>query len=186
MNKKQVMEDMEEHLRSARIFQNESRYSEAIMELEAALELCEEFKVTRAKSQTLSMLGSIYQYLGYNKRSLESYTTALSLAETDSDSEPSQIADITRHIADVERELGNLKASLTHYEKALHFYRSSLNKDSLGLAKTIRGFAYLKEKMVDYSDARRLWNEAKGIYSKLKVDDGVKECLLRLKKLDLT
>ena len=184
MNKKEVIEDMEEHLRSARIFRNESRFGEAIMELEAALELCEEFKVTVQKRQTLSLLGTIHHDLGNNKKSLESYQDALSLA--DSDSEPDQIADITCHMADVEREIGDLKASFSHYEKALNFYRSNLNKDTLSLANTIRGYALLKEKMVDYSGAKRLWQEAKNIYTRLKIDEGVKECLGRLKKIELT
>ena len=51
-------------------------------------------------------------------------------------------------------------------------------------ANAMRGFALLKEKMVDYSDAKNLWTEAKSIYEKYKISDGVKECLTRLKKLE--
>jgi len=182
MEKKQVIQDMEEHLRSARIFRNESRYREAIMELEAAIELSEKFKLTKEKSATLSMLANIYFDLGSNKRSLESYQDALTIAELDS--EPEQIAHITQHIADVEREIGDLKSSLSHYEKVLAYYRSNMNKYGLNMANAMRGFALLKEKMVDYADAKSLWNEAKSIYEKYKISDGVKECLARLKKLE--
>ena len=66
MNKQQVIEDMEEHLRSAQIFQNQSRLHLAIMELEAALELCEEYKITKEKRQTWSLLANIYFDLGSN------------------------------------------------------------------------------------------------------------------------
>ncbi len=183
MNKQAVIEDMEEHLRSARIFRNENRFNEAIMELDAALELCEEYKVNKEKRQTLSLLANIYYDLGNNKRSLESFKNALSLAEMESEEE--QIAHITRHIADVECEIGDLKSSLNHYEKALKYYRSNMSKYSLNYANAIRGFAVLKEKTVDYSSARKLWKEAKSIYEKLKVETGIKECMARLKKLDV-
>lgn len=183
MNKQEVIVDMEEHLRSARIFRNQHRFNEAVMELEAALELCEEYKVNKEKRQTLSLLANIYFDLGSNKKSLESYKNALSLAEVDSEEE--QIANITRHIADVECEIGDLKSSRSHYEKALSYYRKNVSKYSLSYANTIRGFAVLKEKMVDYSDAKKLWSEAKSIYEKLKVDTGIKECINRIKKLDM-
>ena len=183
MNKQELIEDMEEHLRSARIFHNQNRLNEAIMELESALELCEEYKVNKEKRQTLSMLANIYFDLGRNKKSLESYRNALTLAEVDSEEE--QIAHISRNIADVEYEIGDLKSSLSHYEKALKYYKKNVSKYSLNYANTVRGFALLKEKMVDYSDARRLWKEAKTMYEKLKVDTGIKECVKRLKKLEV-
>ena len=167
MNKQEVVADMEEHLRSAKIFRNENRYHLAIMELEAALELCEEYKVNKEKRQTLSLLANIYFDLGRNKKSLESYKNALSLAEVDSEEE--QIAHITRHIADVECEIGDLKSSLSNYQKALNYYKKNVSKYSLNYANAIRGFAYLKEKMVDYSDAKKLYKEAMSIYEKLVI-----------------
>ena len=183
MNRQEVIEDMEEHVRSARIFRNANRFNEAIMELEAALELCEEFKVNKQKRLTLSLLANIYFDLGRNKKSLESYERALSLAEVDSEVE--QIAHITRHIADVECEIGDLKSSMSHYEKALKYYRNNVSSYSINYANAIRGLAVLKEKMVDYSDAKKLWKEAKSIYDKLKIETGIKECIARLKKLEV-
>ena len=183
MNKQELIEDMEEHLRSAKIFQKQNRLNEAIRELETALERCEEYKVNKEKRQTLSLLANIYFDLGRNKKSLESYKTALSLAEVDSEEE--QIAHLSRQIADVECEIGDLKSSRSHYERALKYYKKNVSKYSLSYANTVRGFAVLKEKMVDYSDARRLWSEAKTIYTKLKMETGIKECISRLKKLDV-
>lgn len=183
MNKQEVIEDMEEHLRSARIFQNENRLHLAIMELEAALELCEEYKINKEQRQTWSLLANIYYDLGRNSKSLEFYKNALSLAEVESEEE--QIAHITKHIADVECEIGDLKSSMSHYEKALKYYKKNVSNYSLNYANTIRGFAVLKEKMVDYSDAKRLWKEAKSIYERLKIETGIKECTSRLNKLDV-
>ena len=183
MKKNDIIEEMEEHLRSAKIFQNQHRFHLAIMELEAALEKCEEYKVNKEKRQTLSLLANIYFDLGRNKKSLESYNNALSLAEVESEEE--QIAHITRHIADVECEIGNLKSSTSHYEKALAYYRANMSKYSLSYANTIRGFAILKEKTVDYASAKKLWQEAYAIYDKLKVDSKIKECMAQLKKLEV-
>ncbi len=182
MNKREVIEDMEEHLRSAHIFQKENRLHLAIMELEAALELCEEYKINKEQRQTWSLLANIYQDLGRHTKSLESYKNALTLAEVESEEE--QIAHLSRNIADVEYEIGDLKSSMSHYEKAIKYYRN-LSKYSLNYANTIRGFALLKEKMVDYADAKKLWKEAKSIYEGLKVETGIKECVSRLKKLDV-
>lgn len=184
MNKKEVIADMEEHLRSAKIFQNQSRFNEAILELESALELCEEYKVNKEKKQTLSLLANIYFDLGRTNKSLESFKGALSLAESDSEEE--QIANFTWHIAEVECEIGDLKSSRSHYEKALAYYRKNVNKYSLSYANAVRGLAMLKEKMVDYGDAKKLWNEAMNIYEKLKFDSGMKECMSRIKKLELS
>lgn len=183
MNKQQVIEDMEEHLRSANIFRKENRLHLAIMELEAALELCEEYRINKQKRQTWSLLANIYYDLGSNKKSLESYRNALSIAEVESEQE--QIAHITRHIADVECEIGDLKSSKSHYEKAIEYYKKNVGNYSLNYANAIRGLAVLKEKMVDYSDAKKLWKEAMLIYQKLKIETGIKECVTRLKKLDL-
>ena len=183
MKRNEVIEDMEEHVRSARIFQNAHRFNEAIMELEAALELCEAFKVNKYKRTVLSLLANIYFDLGRNKKSLASYRNALVLAEVDSEEE--QIADISRHIADVECAIGDLKSSMCHYEKALNYYRKNIGKYSLNYADAIRGLAVLKEKSVDYSDAKKLWKEAMVIYEKLKVDTGIKECLTRIRNLEI-
>jgi len=183
MKRNEVIDDMEEHVRSARIFRNAHRFNEAILELEAALELCEDFKVNKYKRITLSLLANIYFDLGRNKKSLESYENALALAENDSEEE--QIANITRHIADVEREIGDLKSSMSHYKKALQYYRNNVSKYSLSYANAVRGLALLKEKTVDYSDARKLWSEAKSIYERLRVETGIKECVMRLKKLEI-
>ncbi|MEQ9405041.1 MAG: tetratricopeptide repeat protein [Cyclobacteriaceae bacterium] len=179
MKKNEIIIEVEELLRSARIFRNESRLDEAIRELHIALELCEKFKVSKEKARPLSLLANIQHDLGNNNASLESYRDALSIAENES--KPKQIAHITRRIADVERELGSLKESLSHYQKALKYYRANVPA-SLNTANALRGLALLKEKMVDYSDAKKLWKEAKTLYEKLKIEDGVKECLNRLKR----
>ncbi len=152
MKKKELIEDMEEHLRSANIFQNQHRFHLAILELEAALEKCDEYKVNKEKRQTLSLLANIYFNLGSNKKSLESYRNALSLAKIDSEEE--QIAYITHQIAEVECEIGDLKSSTNHYEKALAYYRKNVGKYALSHADAIRGFAILKEKTVDYYGAK--------------------------------
>jgi len=183
MKKQEVIEDMEEHLRSARIFRNENRLHLAIMELEAALELAEKYRVNKERRQTWSLLANIYFDLGSNRKSLESYQHALSIAEMESEVE--QVAHITRHIADVECEIGDLKSSKSHYEKAIEYYKKNVSNYSLNYANAVRGFAVLKEKMVDHADAKRLWKEAMAIYEKLKVETGIKECMARLKKLDV-
>lgn len=184
MKRKEVIENMEEFLRSARIFYQQNRLDEAIRELHSALELCEDYKVSKEKSKTLSLLANIQHYLGYQEESLKSYKDALSLAEEVS--KPDQVAHITSHIADVEREVGSLKEAQSHYQKALEYYRANLGSHSLNRANALRGMALLKEKMVDYSDAKRLWKEAKVLYQKLKIEDGVRECASRLKKLELS
>ena len=101
------------------------------------------------------------------------------------ESEVEQVAHITRHIADVECEIGDLKSSKSHYEKAIEYYKKNVSNYSLNYANAVRGFAVLKEKMVDHADAKRLWKEAMAIYEKLKVETGIKECMARLKKLDV-
>lgn len=184
MKKQEVIENMEEFLRSAKVFYDQNRLEEAIRELHSALELCEDYKVSKEKTRTLSLLANIQYYLGYKEASLKSYNDALKIAENELEEE--QVAHIIRHVADVEQELGSLKESQSHYQRALKYYKANLSSHYLNRANALRGLALLKEKMLDKSDAKRLWKEAKVLYEKMKLQDGVTECLNRLKKLELS
>jgi hypothetical protein len=43
--------------------------------------------------------------------------------------------------------------------------------------------ALLKEKTIEYSDARKLGKEARALYEKLKIEDRVNECITKIQIL---
>ena len=85
-------------------------------------------------------------------------------------------AHIIRHQADIAAEMGLLSESFVHYEAALSIYRRDSLTNPMDLANTLRGFALLKERWKEVQEAKKMWREAKEIYSSFGIEEGVKEC----------
>ena len=88
-----------------------------------------------------------------------------------------------RHIADMYLDESEFELARPLYEEALEIYRSSLDSRILDLANTIRPYAILNEAIGKRDIARDLWQEAKVLYTAIRVGDGVSECETRLLNL---
>ena len=88
-----------------------------------------------------------------------------------------------RHIADMYLDESKFESARPLYEEALQIYRGSLDSRILDLANTIRPYAILSEAIGDRDTARNLWEEARILYTAIRVGEGVTECEAHLLNL---
>jgi tetratricopeptide (TPR) repeat protein len=81
-----------------------------------------------------------------------------------------------RHIADMYLDESNLVEARPLYEKSLEIYRSNLNTKLLDLANAVRPYALLNERSGNFDLAKQNWQEARNLYSSLRLEAGVREC----------
>ena len=67
------------------------------------------------------------------------------------------------------------------YEKTLAIQRHEPDTHPGNLANAVRAFAVLKDKAGKSDEGRPLWEEARGLYARLGVAEGVAECDERLR-----
>ena len=88
-----------------------------------------------------------------------------------------------RHIADIYREDSKLGEAKPLYEECLELYRSNLSTKILDLANALRPYALLNEAQGNLELARELWEEARQLYSSVRVEPGVADCDEHISKL---
>jgi tetratricopeptide (TPR) repeat protein len=89
-----------------------------------------------------------------------------------------------RHVADIYQQESNLADAKPFYEEALEIYRGNLHTKLLDLANAVRPYALLNEEQGELDAARNLWEEARHLYGSLRLEAGVSECEVHLRKLD--
>ena len=87
-----------------------------------------------------------------------------------------ELAFAVRHQADVLRENKKFDEAEPLYREAEVIYRQLGESNTLDLANTLRGLALVSEAAAKMETSRALWQEARELYSKSNVDDGVAEC----------
>jgi len=97
--------------------------------------------------------------------------------------EPLQLAHKVRHLGDLEMSRANLEEAGRHYAEALALYREHSGAAGLDYANLVRKLGILAEKRGDAVRARAWWSEARELYAKLGVAEGVTEADERLEAL---
>jgi tetratricopeptide (TPR) repeat protein len=93
------------------------------------------------------------------------------------------LAHTVRHLGDVHRHAGRLELAEPCCQVALALYRSHEDTRPLALANAIRPLAILKQNAGETEEARRLWQEAKDLYTAANVQEGVAGCSTWLARL---
>lgn len=88
-----------------------------------------------------------------------------------------------RHIADIYQQESNPVEAKPLYEECIELYRSNLGTKILDLANALRPYALLNEAQGNLDFGRRLWEEARQLYSSIRVEAGVSECDVHISKL---
>lgn len=91
-----------------------------------------------------------------------------------------RLAFALRHQADVLRESLKFAEAEPLYREAEQIYRHLGESATLDLANTLRGLALVDKSTARSDESKALWQEARRLYSKCKVEAGVKECDERL------
>jgi tetratricopeptide (TPR) repeat protein len=88
-----------------------------------------------------------------------------------------------RHVADMYLEESKLRDAKPLYEESIELYRSSLSTKILDLANALRPYALLNEAQGNLDSASKFWEEARQLYSSLRLEAGLSECDEHLRKL---
>jgi tetratricopeptide (TPR) repeat protein len=78
-----------------------------------------------------------------------------------------------RHVADIYQQESYSGEAKPLYEESIELYRSNLNTKILDLANALRPYALLNEVQGNPELASKLWEEARQLYSSLRVEPGV-------------
>jgi tetratricopeptide (TPR) repeat protein len=105
---------------------------------------------------------------------------ALALTAARGNREKLCIAYIARHLGDIHRENGQSDEAKSLLQESLDIYRRSLDTKVLDLANVLRPLALLHGSLGDHHSAHEFWQEAKVLYSAIRIVDGVTECDLHL------
>ena len=89
---------------------------------------------------------------------------------------PERLAYAIRHEADILREEYQPAEAEPLYLEAATIYRKQGEEAALDLANTLRGLALLAESSGKPDASQSLWQEARQLYAKCKVEAGVAEC----------
>ena len=165
-------------MRQADCARRENRLADARRDLVEAVAICRQADVQRELVRALKRLGHVEQDLGHNDAARTLYEEAVSICRKDKD--PLLLAHTIRHLGDIHRRTGRLTSAEPCYREALTLYRSQERTPPVELANAIRPMAMLKDKAGEHEEARRLWEEARDLYSAANVPEGVAECSARL------
>ena len=83
----------------------------------------------------------------------------------------------------IHQDAGRMELADACYLEALGRYHSLERPPALDLANAIRPLAILKDAAGEVEEAKRLWEEAKGLYAAANVRAGIAECSARLFRL---
>lgn len=92
--------------------------------------------------------------------------------------EPLVLAHTIRHLGDVYLEQGRPDLAEPCYHEALALYRRHADESSLDLANAVRSLAVLR-----WEQAKVLWEDARTLYTALRIEAGTKESAARVAAL---
>ena len=85
-----------------------------------------------------------------------------------------------RHLSDLDRQADHLEQALAHAEQAAALYRANGKGTSADLANALRLKGLALDGLRKPEQARTVWTEARDLYARAEVADGVAECERRL------
>ncbi|HEY1732779.1 MAG TPA: tetratricopeptide repeat protein [Terriglobales bacterium] len=161
--------------------QEERHLTDAKSEWSAAVELSRQEANSLALARALRSQGEIERKLHDPEAARLHYEEAAALYRGLSD--PLALAHTIRHLGDVYRESHLPELAQCCYREALEIYGAQPEAAPLEVANAIRCMAVLKSELGERDEARKLWEQAREIYTTAGVPDGVAESSARLARL---
>ncbi len=129
----------------------------------------------------LRQLAELYRFAGREDKAIESYDEAISLLRSAGNT--LDLAHAIRHLGNIHRRAGRFDEARACYDEALPMCRASDEISDLDLANTIRVVALLDGVTGNRLAAERLWTEARELYERTGIREGVEECEANLAAL---
>ncbi len=165
-------------LRRAARARREDRLVDAHRDYAASVALCRQTGIQEELVQALKGLGQIERDLGHGDAARPLYEEAVAICRKLD--EPLALAHTVRHLGDTHRDEGRAGMAETCYLEAIELYRGHEQTSLLDLANAIRPLAILMDDAGRVEEARRLWEEARDLYTTTNAREGVAECSARL------
>ena len=143
-----------------------------------AVSRCRQIGTRRELIQALKGLGQIERDLDHGAAALPLYEEAVALCRQEGDA--LLLAHTVRHLGDIHQDAGRPELAEPCYVEALTIYRSEREAAPLDLANAIRPLATLKEGANEWEQSQTFWQEAKELYARANVPQGVRESSRRL------
>lgn len=131
--------------------------------------------------RALKGLGQIERDLGRGDAALPLYEEAVLICRGESDT--LLLAHTIRHLGDIHQDAGRLGLAEPCYQEALTIYRTHGRTAPLDLANALRPLAIVQETLGQSKQAVDLWTEARDLYARLNVREGVAESTEHLARL---
>ena len=131
--------------------------------------------------RALKGLGQIERDLGRDDAALPLYEEAVQICRGGGDA--LLFAHTVRHLGDLHQDAGRLGSAKPCYQEALVVYRRHGRTAPLDLANALRALAILQETLGEPKQAADLWAEARDLYARLNLRQGVAESTEHLSKL---
>lgn len=132
--------------------------------------------------RALKGLGQIERDLGRGDAALPLYEEAVRLCRVHGD--VLLLAHTVRHLGDIHQDAGRTRLAEPCYREALKIYRSHGRAAPLDLANALRPLAILEETLGQTKQAVDHWTEARDLYARLNLREGVAESTEHLYKLN--
>ena len=171
----EVSDDLVRRASQAR---REHRLSDARRDLVEAVSLCREADQPTELARALTALGQIERDLQNLDSAHAHYEEAVAVYRGAGN--VLKLAHTIRHLGDILRHERQREAAEACYREALDLYRGDEGTSPLDLANALRGFAILQDDAGEVKEAKLLWEEARELYSVVKVEAGVAESSRRL------
>jgi len=156
----------------------EKRHEAAHQKLNQAIALCRQAGLQRELVVALGKLGHVELDVKNIDAALAAYKEAVKISEELDDSQ--MIAHTVRHLGDVYRHGKRFQEAEGCYHRALEIYTSFKNLHPCEYANAIRPMAIIKEDLGHFDEAKKLWEQARELYGKAGIQEGVDECSERL------
>ena len=151
----------------------DNRLADAHQAFTEAVALCRKTGERRALIQSLKGLGQIERDLGHADAAHPLYEEAVTHCRAENDT--LQLAHTVRHLGDIHADMGHVELAESCYREALMLYGGQQRMAPLDFANAIRPLAILKEREGQNEEAIHLWRQARDLYAKVNVREGVAE-----------
>ena len=180
-----MQETSENLLEEAQKARREGRVQDAKRDLVEAVDLRRKAGSQAELARALRALGQIERDLHHTDAARQHYEEAVAIyrAEGHAEGNDLRLAHTVRHLGDIHRSAGHAALAEPCYDEALNLYRANPQTTPLDLANAIRGLAILKSDTGDALRAVSLWTEARSLYAKAGINEGVAESERRLARL---
>ncbi len=151
-------------------------------DLRTAVAICRDQRLGVELAEALHRLANLERDLGERTAAEAFWNEAIGICRALD--RPLMLAHKVRHLADLKHECEQVDAAESLYEEAMAIYRDPANSATLDHANAAMAFAELRSRQGMPDVARALLSEARDLYSRIDLKNGVEMCERQMAELE--